>query len=85
LQQAQVARLDVFIVDLEQQVAAFKALPIERDAEDPDVPQPELVAPAAVRRDPTVRGLTASGALVQGLVRNVPPPMPPPELIAADR
>lgn len=104
LQQAQVARLDVFIADLEQQAAAFRALPIERDAEDPDVPQPAppAFAPAlaeAIARgragmrqlqgldgpdgpdgDPGVRGLTASGALVQGLVRNVPPPMPPPVL-----
>lgn len=39
--QQQLGRVDAFIADLEQQVAAFKALPIERDADDPDVPQPE--------------------------------------------
>jgi outer membrane receptor protein involved in Fe transport len=91
-QQAQVARLDVFIADLEQQVAAFKALPIERDAEDPDVPQPEgvrgLRGPGGqdgADGNPGVRGLARVTPVGFGRVPEGATPVPPPELIAADR
>lgn len=38
--QAQLDRHRAFIVDLEQQLVRFRTLPIERDADDPEVPQP---------------------------------------------
>lgn len=43
--QAQLARLDAFIADIEQQHAAIIALPIERDDDDPVVPQPPATVP----------------------------------------
>lgn len=77
--QGQLDRHRAYMADLRQQLAAFKALPIERDEADPDVPQPDLVAAAAERRDPTLRGRTAGGGTVHGLVRGEPcdPPLQP--------
>jgi hypothetical protein len=39
--QQQLDRHRAFIADLEQQLAHFRGLPIERDEDDPEVPQPE--------------------------------------------
>lgn len=66
--EGQVTRQRAFIADLEQQVAQFKALPVERVEDDPEVPQPEPPAARPVAEN-------ASRHLV---------PVPPPELTAAD-
>jgi hypothetical protein len=84
--QQQLDRQRAFIRDLEQQLAAFKALPIERFEDDPEVPQPEVLEPAPSRlRDarppPHLASVTPVG---HGIVPEGATPVPPPELTAAD-
>lgn len=98
--EAQLVKHRGYIADLRNQIAAFEALPIERDDDDPEVPQPELVdddpGPRR-RRAPEVRGTTLSGGSVYGLARTTTPvgfgtvpagatpvPAPEPEVTAAD-
>lgn len=50
--QQQLDRHRMFIDDLERQIAAFRSLPIERDADDPEVPQPRPVELAQQRDRP---------------------------------
>jgi hypothetical protein len=49
--QQQLDRHRAFIADLEQQLERFKALPIERESDDPEVPQPEPPVVTAGDRD----------------------------------
>lgn len=80
--EGQVERQRAFVADIEQQLAAFAALPVQRIEDDPDVPQPEPVAPRQLARlvtpaaglDPQTRAALAQRAT----------PVPPPELTAAD-
>lgn len=44
--QLQLDRHRAYMADLRQQLAAFRALPIERDDADPEVPQPPELGPA---------------------------------------
>jgi cell division protein FtsB len=94
--QQQIGRLDAFVADLEQQVATFKALPIERDEDDPEVPQAEPVLPPALV-EANARGragmrqlqglpehLRAVTPVGHGIVPEGATPVPPPELTAAD-
>ncbi len=75
--QAQLDRHRGYIADLQQQLDWFRALPIERDPDDPEVPQPEP-PPRALR---TARAVTASGSVVHGLARQpIGEPEPPPKL-----
>jgi hypothetical protein len=94
--QQQIGRLDAFLADLEQQVATFKALPIERDEDDPEVPQPEhervgarlpelerigARLPRDARPPQHLASVTPVGF---GVVPEGATPVPPPELTAAD-
>jgi hypothetical protein len=64
--QQQLARTDAFISDLAQQVERFRALPIERDPDDPEVPQPAplrtLVGPRSARVAAAGYGPVPAGA-----------------------
>lgn len=76
--QAQLDRHRAYMADLGQQLASFRALPIERDEDDPEVPQPETPALAALA--PALAEANARGRAgmrqLQGLQILASPPVP---------
>jgi hypothetical protein len=63
--QEQLGRVDAFIADLKQQVDRFRALPVERDPDDPEVPQPDAEPGAldiALARSRASRATRVAGA-----------------------
>ena len=84
--QQQLDRQRGFIRDLEQQLAAFRALPIERVEDDPEVPQPERIGGPGARllRDARPQHIASVTPVGFGTVPEGATPVPPPELTAAD-
>jgi len=79
--------LDALIADLEQQLAAFHALPIDRDEDDPKVPELDRLGALGARARREARPpqhLASVTPVGHGSVPEGATPVPPPELTAAD-